>query len=195
MAAEIETPLSLLKEALEDLEYTVYHERAGGDNLVEKLFISLEIEEQPPQRQFVIELLFINDVLHAFGGDDDDDDAIMSQFTLVLPIVVPTAVFTEINRFCSIVNRLAPLGAFGLSEADQAVYLRYCLASESREMPDSLVIQVVSVFEFLCREYAKLFAAICDGSDTTDAFIKSFARTGNAIPSVGNPLLLSGAKG
>jgi hypothetical protein len=194
MAAETETPLSLVKEALEDLEYTVYHERAGGENLVEKLLISLEIEEQPPQLQFVIELLFINDVLHAFGSDDDDDDAIMSQFSLVLPMLIPRAAFDEINRFCSIVNRLAPLGAFGLSEADQAVYLRYCLATESREMPDSLVIQVVSVFEFLCREYAKVFASIGDGSYTSAAFIEAFASTGNTIPSVGNPVLL-GAKG
>jgi hypothetical protein len=195
MPADTETPLSLLKDALEDLEYTVFHERVGADSVMEKLFISLEIEGQPAERQFVIEVFFINDVLQAFGGEDADDDAIMSQFTIVLPVVIPPSAFLEINRFCALVNRLAPLGAFGLSEPDQAVYLRYCLATESRDMPDTVVIQVVSVFEYLCREYLPQFESICDGSLTVDAFMAAFEKTGHAIPSVGNPALLSGAKG
>lgn len=187
------SPLSLLKEPLEDLEYIVLHEPVNGENLVEKLFISLEIEGQPQRRQFVIELFFVNDVLEAFAGpteDEDGDETIMAQFNLVLPLSIPAHAYGDIMRVCNVVNRMTPLGAFGLSEDDGAIYLRYSLAAESRDLPEAILLQVVSAFEYLSLEYTPIFAAITEGRSSAQEFMDSFAKSGNPIPSVGNPASL-----
>ena len=188
------SPLTLLKEPLEDLEYSVVHESVNSENLVEKLFISLEIEGQPAKRQFIIELFFVNDVLEAFAGpteeDDDGDETIMAQFNLVLPVSIPTQSYGDIMRVINLINRLTPLGAFGLSEDDGAIYLRYSLAAESREIPEALLLQVVSAFEYLSLEYTPIFEAMVEGTSSAQEFIDSFEKSGNPIPSVGNPKTL-----
>lgn len=187
MTSAPDTPLARLLEPLDDLEYTVAHAPVDSTNLVEKLYIQLDLENQPPERRFIVELFFVNDVLQAFGGDDDDADTLLAQFTLLLPIVIPDDVHLELHRCLALINRLTPLGAFGLSEADQAVYLRYTLAGESREIADTVLIEVLSIFEYLCQEYLPLFETVRAKTLTAQRLTAQFAESGHAIPSMGDP--------
>lgn len=190
MILSTDSPLSRLLEPLHDLEYVVTHTPVDDANMVEKLFINLEIPEQDLRRRFIVELFFINDVLQAFGGEDDEEDAIMAQFSLVLPLLVPVEAGSEVGKMMGLLNRLTPLGAFGYSEADSAIYLRYTLTSESRALSDALLLQVLSVFEYLCQEYVPVFEAICEKQLTTEMYINKFSETGHKIPPIGDPILL-----
>ena len=181
------SPLQSLIEPLAEFEYDAEHQPAGEASIYETLFITLDIEEDRPERNYTIEVFFINDVTEAFGDEEAEEDAVIAQFTLILPFRIRVESYLEILRFCTLVNRLTPMGTFGLSENDEAVYLRYCLATESRSIPPVVLLEVVSALEFCCKEYGPLIEELSNGTRTYDDHIAAFEATGRQLPSVGNP--------
>ena len=189
MLDPIKTPLAALVEPLAELEYYADHQPAGEDSIYEKLSVTLNVEEEHPEREYSLEIFFINDVTEAFGDDDEEDDAVITQLMLVLPFRISTEAYLDVMRYSQLVNRLIPVGAFGLSEDDGAVYLRHCLATESRAIPRDILIEVVTALEYACREYAPQFETISSRRKTYDDIVREFEVAGRALPSVGDPEL------
>lgn len=187
MSPTTKSPLAALLEPLEDLEYYADLQPVEQDGLYEKLYLALDVDEDRPELEYGLEIFFINDVLEAFSAEDEAEDAVITQFMLVLPFRFPVESFVEVMRLCNLVNRLLPLGAFGLSEDDDAVYLRYCLATESRAVAPEVVIEVVQALEFACREYGPHFEGVALGRSTSGDFRAKFEESGHRIPPVGNP--------
>jgi len=187
MAEETKSPLQALVEPLEELEYFADYQPAGGDSVMEKLYLSLNVDEGHPEREYGLEIFFINDVTEAFGDEEEEEDAIVSQFMLILPFRIPVEAYLNVMRYCNLINRMLPVGAFGLAEEDAAVYLRYCLTTESRTISQTVLLEVVSALEFACKEYAPQFEAFCKGEKSFDDIVAQVEESGLQIPSVGNP--------
>ncbi|WP_038160587.1 YbjN domain-containing protein [Verrucomicrobium sp. BvORR106] len=189
MTEQTQSPLAILAGPLEDLEYYVDLKPVQEDGLYERLYLTLDVDEERPELEYGLEIYFINDVMEAFGSDTDAEEAVVTQFMLVLPFSFLAETLLEAMRLCNYVNRLLPMGAFGVSEEDGAVFLRYCLASESRAVPESVVIEVVQALEFACREYGPHFEKISLGQSAVKEFLGTFEESGHQIPSVGSPEL------
>lgn len=189
MAEQTQSPLAALACPLEDLEYYVDLQRIEDNGLYEKLYLALDVNDERPELEYGLEVFFINDVMEAFGDETGGDEPVIAQFMLVLPFQFPGETMLEAMRLCNYVNRLLPLGAMGVSEEDGAVYLRYCLAAESRAVPEAVVIEVVQALEFACREYGPYFERIALGQAIVADFLAKFRESGHQIPTVGDPSL------
>jgi hypothetical protein len=193
MPEETKSPLEALIEPLEEFEYFADHQPAGDESLFERLYISLHVDEAQPDREYGVEVFFINDVTEVFGDQEEEEDAIIAQFMLILPFRIQIDGYLEVMRFCNLVNRMLPLGAFGLSEQDEAVYLRYCLAAESRAIPHDVLMEVVSAMEYACRAYSSQFEALSTGAMKYDDIVREMEGNGQQLPSVGDPALFTNA--
>ena len=193
MSDETKSPLAALIEPLEEFEYFADHQSAGDESPFERLYISLNVEDPQPDREYGLEIFFINDVTEAFGDQEAEEDAIIAQFMLILPFRIQIDAYLEVMRYCNLVNRMLPIGAFGLSEQDEAIYLRYCLATESRAVPHDVLIEVVSAVEYACKAYASQFEALSTGTKKYDDYVREFEQTGQQLPSVGDPALFVNA--
>lgn len=187
----INSPLEALVGPLEELEYFSELQRAGDDGAYERLHISLNPDELHPDRIHSLEVFFLNDVAEAFGDEEEEEDAVIAQFMLLLPVKFPLESYLHVMRYCNLVNRLLPVGAFGLSEQDGAVYLRHCLATESRNIPPDLMIEVVRALEYACRQYGPHFESVGSGAKTYDDLVLEFETSGQQIPSVGDPAIFA----
>ena len=186
------TPLGSLIEPLEDLEYIATLHRVESDGLIETLHVLLDGAPDRTGLLFNLEICIMNDLMQAFGDEDEADEAIITQFMLVLPFSFTPESYLEVMRLCNIINRLLPVGAFGLSENDGAVYLRYCLTSASRYIDDVVIAETVQALEFACREYGPHFEKASQGEAAASDFLRKFAESGHTLPSVGDPSLLRG---
>lgn len=193
MPDESPSPLAALLEPLEEFEYFADHQPAGDESLFERLYISLNVDDAQPDREYGVEVFFINDVTEAFGAVEEEEDAVIAQFMLLLPFRIQVEGYLEVMRFCNLVNRMLPLGAFGLSEQDEAVFLRYCLAAESRTIPHDVLLEVVSAMEYACRAYAPQFEALSTGARKYDDVVREIEEAGQQLPSVGDPALFANA--
>lgn len=193
MSDATKSPLETLIGPLEEFEYYADHQPAGDESPFERLYISLDVEDPQPDREYGLEIFFINDVTEAFGDQEVEEDAIRAQFMLILPFRIRVDAYLEVMRYCNLVNRMLPIGAFGLSEQDEAVYLRYCLATESRAIPHDVLIEVVSAMEYACKAYAPQFEELSTGAKKYDAYVREFEQTGQQLPSVGDPALFVNA--
>ncbi|RBP46188.1 hypothetical protein DES53_102574 [Roseimicrobium gellanilyticum] len=193
MSEETKSPLEALIEPLEEFEYFADHQPAADESVFERLYISLNVDDPQPDREYGVEVFFINDVTEAFGAQEEEEDAIIAQFMLILPFRIQVDGYLEIMRFCNLVNRMLPLGAFGLSEQDEAVFLRYCLATESRAIPHDVLLEVVSAMEYACKAYASQFEALSAGTMKYDDIVREVEESGQQLPSVGDPALFASA--
>jgi hypothetical protein len=187
MSDETKSPLEALIEPLEEFEYFADHQPAGDESAFERLYISLNVEDPQPDREYGVEVFFINDVTEAFGDREAEEDAIIAQFMLILPFRIQIDSYLEVMRYCNLVNRMLPIGAFGLSEQDEAVFLRYCLATESRAIASEVLIEVVSAMEYACKSYASQFEELSTGTKKYDDYAREFEQSGQQLPSVGDP--------
>lgn len=192
MSEDTMSPLEALIAPLEEFEYFADHQPVGDESLFERLYISLHVDEESP-REYGVEIFFINDVTEAFGDQEEEEDAIIAQFMLILPFRIRIEGYLEVMRFCNLVNRMLPIGAFGLSEQDEAVFFRYCLATESRAIPHDVLLEVISAIEYACRVYALQFEALSIGARKYDDIVREIEEAGNQLPSVGDPALFAGA--
>ena len=174
------------------MEYFADHHPATAEGQHESLYIPLDVEDEAhPEREYGLEVFFINDVLEAFGDQEEDEDAIIAQFMLILPFRIPVDYYLDTLRYCGVANRMLPIGAFGLSEQDGAVYLRYCLATESRAIPQVVLLEVVSAMEYSCKEYGSQFEKISKGELTVDEYLREMEASGHALPPVVDPDLFA----
>jgi hypothetical protein len=193
MPDDTKSPLEALIEPLEEFEYFADHQPAGDESVFERLYISLHVDDPQPDREYGVEVFFINDVTEAFGAEDEEEDAVIAQFMLILPFRIQIEGYLEVMRFCNLVNRMLPLGSFGLSEQDEAVFLRYCLATGSRAIPHDVLLEVVSAMEYACKAYSSQFEALSNGVRKYDDVVREIEEAGQQLPSVGDPALFTNA--
>jgi hypothetical protein len=177
------TPLSLVKEILEDLEYQVELEPATEPAPFERLRVTIGVDEA--NRPLVAQMLFLNDVALAQAGAEDQEetkDAILLQFMVLLPQRAETAHFGSVIDYLTQINRIVTVGAFGLSRPDGTVYFQYALALPEREVDDNVLIEVIQMVDFFVKKFVDEIDQIGTGSLTVDAALAQMAEEGITPP-------------
>jgi hypothetical protein len=177
------TPLSLIKEVIEDLEYPVELEPATEPAPFERLRVTIGADAA--KRPLVAQMLFLNDVVLAQAGAEDQEetkDAILLQFMVLLPHRVEAAHFGSVIDYLTQINRVVTVGAFGLSRPDGTVYFQYALALPEREVDDNVLIEVIQMVDFFVKKFVDEIDQIGTGSLTVDAALAHLAEEGITPP-------------
>jgi Putative bacterial sensory transduction regulator len=177
------TPISLLKEVIEDLEYSVELEPATEPAPFERLRVTLGTDRAG--RPLVAQILFLNDVVLAQAGAEDLEetkDAILLQFMVLLPERVEAEHMGSVIDYLTQINRIVTVGSFGLSRPDGTVYFQYALALPEREVDDNVLIEVIQMIDFFVKKFGNEIIQIASGSLTVDAAFAAMAEEGITPP-------------
>lgn len=174
--------LSLLNNILKEEDFATFLMPVSEDNLFERLFVSLGQDDK--SRDFTLQIHFINDVTNALGVDDDPEDAFILQFFLLLPYTIAKNQINEVSRVILTLNRILPVGSFGLSEDDGLAYFQYNLTCAERTVDEKVLKEVVSIIGFFSSEFSVRIEQAAEGKITRDALIQELAQAGIQFPSL-----------
>ena len=176
---DTETPFTRLAGVLNALEMPALLLPVDAENPVEMLLVSVD---EPPleagqETRFVFQLFFAGDMVAQAlneGGAvaPDDSDSVILQFILSLPIEQTPVDLLGLYQLLSILNRMLPIGALDLNEANQ-VYLRYGLLAESKAgltLPQ--VVEVLDLLRFFILRMTPGIEALVTGEQTLEVVLR-----------------------
>lgn len=204
-----ETPLAAIAAALEDSGMMVVLDQLDPDLPLERLSLLLTTDRLG--RDIVLQLMFINDINESvalsadlaglaedddtdefetdeFDADEEDEDATLLLFSIVLPFKATAETAVETMRVLLAVNRLLPIGAFGYSESDGALYLAYPLALEDKAALTPLVLEeIINMLGFAAESYGELLESAASGAASASEILADLRDAGLEMPGVGDP--------
>ncbi len=172
--------LSGIQTILDDEDFATYLMPISEDNLFERLFIGLGQDSQ--SRDLTLQIHFINDITNALGVDDDAADAYILQFFLLLPFTLNKTYMSEIARVVLTLNRILPIGAFGISEDDGMAYFQYNLICAEHKVDDKVLVEAVSIIGFFVSEFAPRIDQVSEGKISYEALIQELSHSGIDFP-------------
>lgn len=183
LVSEIERMARILSAG--DLDCFV--ERVPGAGGMEKLHVVLGTDAR--QRDYVLQLFFVDDVVAAAGidGEDDGYDCVVLQFLVQLPYEIEGENELEPLRIANLLNRALPLGHLGVAEPERAFYLGYQLALEGRAIAPDLLAEVVSLLGFALATYGPVLEAAARNATTCAEVIERLRATGLDPTAAGDP--------
>lgn len=184
------TPLERLQNILEYASYPTRLQplQPGSDTACLQIgpgFYLRAPGQYDPERQLLIELAFLNDLLRLQDQPTLPHSDFL-HFRTVLPFAVPAAARTDllvlINRF----NLLLPLGSFGLDPAGQVFFSYPCLVPD-QAVETLVLIDTLDMIVFFVESLGHVLEALATGRQTLDQALKTEIAF--------NPAGLSGFKG
>jgi len=180
------THLTAIQEVIEDLDYRTIYSPPEESAPFERLSVLIGNDAQ--QRPLTLQLYFINDIAFAVGGGEDEEDthdAIFLQFMLLLPTPVQADRFGEVAEYVLLINRILPVGAFGISRPDGTVYFQYSLGLAEREVDENVLDEVVQMIEVFVNKFEGNIAEISSGKMRAAAAIQALTEEGVVPPPLG----------
>ncbi len=104
---------------------------------------------------YVLQLIFLNDAARAAGAQFDEDTPVNLQLFISFPFLVGPGFETETGMLLHALNRILPIGGFGLSEDDRVLYYRYNLTSAGDGPPDDVVEEAIGMISFFLSAMAE----------------------------------------
>lgn len=181
-----DTPLAELASILEEADFPVVYQEADDKSPVEQIFIPLE--GQTEEQDLILQMLFVNDLVDSMGvtdkedKDEEDEDAQLLQFFIYLPFETPPEKRADLALFLMTINRLLPVGAFGLSHKEGTVYYQYILASEDKEVSPLVALEVVSMISMFILEFVPKIQLVAEGNQDCESMIKKMEEEGITLP-------------
>jgi hypothetical protein len=177
------TPLRLIQEVVEDLEYETEYLAPEEQIPYERLHVLLGIDRE--NRASKLQLHFINDVALAVSGAEDLEethDAVLLQFMLLFPGRVDAGYFGALAEYLLQLNRILPVGAFGISQPDGTVYYQYILALPEREVDENVLIEVIQMIDFFVGRFRLNIDRVSRGVATAAVVLDELRGEGLAPP-------------
>ncbi len=166
-----QSPLHTLSEILSLLGFAVQFLPADTQNKLDQLFIGLDQDAQEGRHSYILQLFFMEDILKAMQPDLEVEEAPRSSLQMVLKLPVAFQSLKENQeleglRLIILLNKLLPVGNFGLEGENNEVYFRYVLMGDSQNFNGRLIIEVIEQIRFFIQRMAPLFEA-CVQSEKT----------------------------
>ena len=174
------SPLSEMEDILMEEDFQTLYQPVDEENFYEKLHVSLGEDEKG--RQFNIQLHFINDVSRAQGGEDEPEDIVLLQMFLLLPYSITDATFMPTARLILMLNRILPLGAFGISEVDGAMYYQNNAGLTDRAMDPDVLVESMRIIGFFVTRFTDLLEEVATGARTFEAAAQALFDQGIQVP-------------
>ena len=180
------TPLTAIQEVIEELDYRTIYLPAEESAPFERLHVLIGNDAQ--ERPLTLQLCFINDIALAVGGTEDEEDthdAILLQFMLLLPALTQAGRFAEVAEYLLQINRILPIGAFGISRPDGTVYFQYTLALAEREVDDNVLLEVVQMADVFVNKFEGNITGVSSGTLRAATAIQALVEEGIVPPPLG----------
>lgn len=185
-----QTPLNFIAEVLEDADFPVVFQEADKDSPVEQVFVPLEHDKE--ELSGALQILFINDLTKTLGiaqEDEDDDELQLLQFFLLCPFQCKAETCSEVALFILALNRILPIGSFGMSQKEHTIYFQYVLALEDQDeaLNPVVILEVVSMISMFVSEFIEGIACVAKGEKTSAALLEEMEAKGMVLPPLGFP--------
>jgi len=174
------TPLGLLQSFLEDEDYDTQLIPVTPDQPFEILQVDLTDDVEGESVQ--LNMHFVNDVTQALGSLDDPDDVFLLNCLIIFPFQAQQDKKVEAMELILSLNRLLPIGSFGMSFPDRSLYYQYHLATEDRDIPENVILDVVGMMGFFVGEFVPKIKAVLQGELTAQAYLDELAKGGIELP-------------
>ena len=168
-----------MQEAIEDLDYSVVHSPPEEGAPFERLQVLIGVDSE--ERPLSLQLSFINDVALAVGaGEDEEDthDAIFLQFILLFPVPVGADHIPGLMAYLMQINRILPVGGFGVSQPDGTVYYQYNLALPERDIDENVLLEVVQIIDFFVNKFQESIGKVSTGALASDGALQQMRDEG-----------------
>lgn len=186
----IQTPLNFIAEILEDADFPIVFQEANENSPVEQVFVPLEHDKE--ELSGALQILFINDLTKTLGvaeEDEDEDDVQLLQFFMLCPFQCKVETCSEVASLILSLNRILPIGSFGMSQKEHTIYFQYVLALEDQEdaVNPMVVLEVVSMISMFVLEFIESIALVAKGEKTADVLLQEMEAKGMVLPPLGFP--------
>ncbi|GAB4276756.1 MAG TPA: hypothetical protein DIU37_02630 [Opitutae bacterium] len=180
-----QSPLAVIEQTLKEEKFATRLLEKDNERPFDLLFAGIGEDEK--KRGYTVQLHFVNDVTNAVGGADEPEDAYLLQFFLVFPYLIEASKKAEVARAMLAINRILPIGAFGMSEQEGTPYYQYNLACADRSVDGTVLLEILSIMGFFTSEFSPKFEAISEGTDTFDSLIEALSKGGIVFPPITPP--------
>lgn len=170
--------LKFIQNILDENDFeTVFHTKTESQpfSILEVLLTSFD---ETKDHVFSLNVHYVNEVAEAFGAIDESEDIQLLEFLIQFPEVIRPEFFAEVARLILSLNRLLPVGSFGLSESNQAFYFQYTLGLENTEISEVVLLEVIHMIHFFVDDFAPNIAAVGDGRLNREDYLKGFEEMG-----------------
>jgi hypothetical protein len=179
------TPFTRIQQGLQARDFKTRLLPVSAGNQVERLFVIFGRDEQ--NRDYVLQLMFINDMLNIAGQRDQPGDAYLLQFALEFPFRVgEKELFSDLARLLLTMNRILPSGALGLDETAHTVNFNYVLVCEDRAADDDVVAGITEMAMFFLHAFAPLIETVGNGSCSREQAIAQLQQLDLTVPPLPN---------
>lgn len=185
-----QTPLNFIAEVLEDADFPVVFQEKNQDSPVEQVFVPFEHEKE--ELSGALQILFINDLTKTLGveeEDEEDDEVQLLQFFLLCPFQCKAETCSEVALLLLALNRVLPIGSFGLSQKEHTIYFQYVLALEDQDdaLNPVVILEVVSMINMFVLEFIESVSLVAKGEKTAEALLQEMEAKGMVLPPLGFP--------
>jgi hypothetical protein len=168
--AYLTPPLKTIATALEEEDFAAKFFPSSEDRPLDMLLVSLS---EPGGEPCLVEMTFPQDLLYASGQEESIEDAFTLQFLLRYRFSFDDALTADVALLLHRLNRLVPVGAFGMSEDVGTIFLQYALILPSREADADVLATILSSFETFAPMLAPLIEEVGSGRRTIESVIES----------------------
>lgn len=180
-----QSPLAVIEQALIEEKFATRLLEKDSERPFDLLFTGIGEDEK--KRGYTVQIHFVNDVTNAVGAVDEPEDAYLLQFFLVFPYLVEQSKKAEVGRAMLAINRILPIGAFGMSDEEGTPYYQYNLACPERAVSKKVLLEVLSIMGFFTSEFSPKFEAISEGQDTFESLVETLSKGGIVFPPITPP--------
>lgn len=181
------TPLEQLGDLLLDSDYNAVLQEHGEDSPVDRLYIEAgELEDET----LVLQVILLNEMFdHTRDAEAEEDDpdatpeATLFHFTLVYPFAIEAEPL-ELLQLTALVNRLLPLGHFGVSVADRSFFLQYNLPTAGNDLDPVVMLETVGMLAYGAVEYGTVLLQAARGELTAAEYLRRLEDAGLGLPAV-----------
>lgn len=180
-----ETPLAELASVLTEAEFPVVHQTVDEKSPVEQIFVPIALDDD---NDLILQVLFVNDLVESMGvtdkesDDEEAEEAQLLQFFIYFPFQAKAEKRADLALFLMAINRLLPIGAFGVGHLEGTVYYQYILTNEDQYVSPLVILELVSMISMFIPEFFSKIASVAEGEETGEAVLEAMAKNGIVIP-------------
>ncbi|WP_027183823.1 hypothetical protein [Desulfovibrio inopinatus] len=176
--------LQQLCDFLTEQNVSFYDQSADENCPADRLYVHLDMDDH--KREYTLQIASLGNTAGDHGLAVEADKPRSIQFILMAPFVVDTPHIAETGLYLLMVNRLLPLGAFGLIEDEGFIYFNYSLLTNDASINTALCFEIISAIGFFINATRQITELVACGDISHHEAVQQLEQAGFEFPSVMN---------
>ncbi len=171
-----------LCDFLTEQNVSFYDQSADENCPADRVYVHLDVDDL--KREYTLQIASLGNTAgdHGFAVDENKPRSI--QFILMFPFVVDADFIPEVSLYLLMINRLLPLGAFGLIEDEGFLYFNYSLLTNTTSLNTTLCFEIISAIGFFVNATRQTTAQVACGEISHHEAAELLEEAGFEFPSV-----------